>query len=127
MNLRQNYGFTLVELMVAAYILLIGICGILALITNSMVATEAAWDTTVATTHAQYILEEMQNKNTLGDVQRVDWNAWAQNQSLITLPQETLNVSFVDPTADPLEIKVTDQWQRKGRLNTITLRTKLTK
>ena len=127
MNLRQNQGFTLVELLVAAYILLIGICGILSLLSNSMLATESAWDTTVATTHAQYILEEMQNKNTLGDIQVVDWNAWAQNQNLSTLPQETFKVTFADPAADPLEIKVTDQWERKGRLNTITLRTKLTK
>ncbi len=127
MYLKQNKSFTLVELLVAAYILLIGICGILALFVNTMTSTELAWDTTVATSHAQYILEEMQNKKTLADIQTVDWYQWAQEQKLNTLPQETFTVTYTDPTSDPLDIQVVDQWQRKSRTNNVTLRTKLTK
>ena len=127
MNLRNNLGFTLIELLVAAYILLVGICGILSLFTNSMMSTQSAWDITVATTHAQYILEEMQNKNTLQDILDVDWNAWAQEQKLNTLPDETFEITYNDLTADPLEIQVIDKWKRSSGITHITLRTKLTK
>lgn len=127
MKIDQNYSFTLLELLVAAYILLIGICGILSLFTNSMLSTEEAWDITLATTHAQNILEEMQNKNTLSDIEGEDWSLWAQKQNLNTLPQEIFLITYGAPSADPLEITVVDQWQRKNRLNHVTLRTKLTK
>lgn len=127
MILKQNKGFTLVELLVTVYVLVIGICGILALLVNSMLSTQIAWDTTTATSHAQYILEEMESINTLSGIESTDWVLWAQKQNLNTLPQETFQVTYPNPLIDPLEIQVLDQWQREGRTNSITLRTKLTK
>jgi len=127
MTLKQNKGFTLVELLVAVYVLLIGICGILSLFINSMSSIQSSWDLTTATTHAQYILEEMQSINNLGEIELTDWSQWAQKQNLNTLPEETFNVTYSDPPNDPLDIQVVDQWQRKGRVNSVTLRTKLTK
>ena len=127
MTFGQKNGFTLVELLVSAYILLIGICGILSLFGNLMISTESAWETTVATSHAQYILEEMQNKKTLADIELIDWKKWVQDQNLTTLPQEELNVIFPAPASDPLEIQVIDQWQKNSRVSTINLRTQLTK
>ncbi len=127
MKLRPNEGFTLLELLIAAYILLIGICGILSLVTNTMLSSESAWDMTVATTHAQHILEEMQSKNNLLDITSTDWNVWAQKEKLNTLPKEHFRITFGDLSQDPLEIHVITQWERKGRINQITLNTKLTK
>ena len=127
MNLNQKKGFTLVELLVTVYVLLIGICGILSLFVNSMISTQSAWDITAATTHAQNILEEMQSINNFNDIEITDWNQWAKKQNLNTLPQETFKVTYPVPLVDPLEIQVIDQWQREGRINSIILRTKLTK
>ena len=127
MPLRKNKGFTLVELLVAAYILLVGICGILSLFVNTLTSSESSWDTTTATSHAQYVLEEMQTKLNLSEIRLTNWKKWVGDTGLLTLPDENITITFGDPTSDPLDIQVVDQWQRKKRLNTVTLRTKLTK
>ena len=125
--MKNTKGLTLVELLISAYILLIGICGILLLYVNIMSLTESSWDRTVATSHIESILEEMQNKKTLNNIILTDWNEWAQNQNLKTLPQESFKVIYTDTSSDPLEIQVINQWQRKSGYNSINIRTKLTK
>jgi len=127
MRLKHDKAFTLVELLVAVYVLLIGICGILSLFVSSMTSTQSAWDITTAVTHAQNILEEMQSTNTLQAIETTDWNQWAKDQGLNTLSQEAFIVTFPDPPDDPLDIKVVDQWSRAGRTYSITLYTRLTK
>lgn len=126
-NFKSNKGFTLAELMVAAYILLIGICGTLLLFISCMNSTQFAWDSTVATTHAQYILEEMQNETDLSAIISTDWDQWAKKQNLNTLPQETFQVLYANPLANPLDIQVHVQWQRKNATNKIALTTMLTR
>ncbi len=120
-------GFTLLELLIAAYILIIGISSTLLLNVNAMTSSQFAWDLTVATTHAENILEEMQLKETLADIMATDWAAWSQQQKLNTLPGETITVQVTDPDADPLDIEVAVEWQRKLRKSNIVLKTKLTK
>lgn len=127
MNLNKSIGFTLVELLVVAYILLVGICGILSLFVNTMTYTQSAWDLTTATSHAEHLLEEMQTRPTLGEIEAVDWNTWAQSQNLNTLPQETFTVTFKNLDNNPLDIQVVDQWQRNLRTSTVTLSTKMAK
>ncbi len=120
-------GFTLLELLVAAYILVIGISSTLLLNINAMTSSQFAWDLTVATSHAQHILEEMQVKEDLSAILSTDWNAWAGQQKLNILPGEKIVVLFGDPEADPLEIEVNVEWQRKVRKNLVSLKTRLTK
>ena len=115
------------ELLIAAYILIIGISSTLLLNVNAMTSSQFAWDLTVATTHAENILEEMQLKETLADIMATDWAAWSQQQKLNTLPGETITVQVTDPDADPLDIEVAVEWQRKLRKSNIVLKTKLTK
>jgi prepilin-type N-terminal cleavage/methylation domain-containing protein len=127
MHVHNNKGFTLVEVMIAAYILLIGICGTLLFYVNSLNSSQFAWDSTVATTHAQYILEEMQNETDLSSIISTDWDAWAKTQNLNTLPGESFQVLYADPSANPLAIQIIDQWQRKNSPNKISLATILTR
>ena len=124
---KSNKGMTLAELMVAAYILLIGICGILLLYINCMSSSQWSWDSTVAVSHAQYVLEEMQDKTDLSQITSTDWNAWAKKNNLDTLPQENIEVFYTDPTANPLNIHVNVGWQRKNNQNNISLATILTR
>jgi prepilin-type N-terminal cleavage/methylation domain-containing protein len=126
MNLHAK-GFTLIEVLVAAYVLLIGICAMLSLFTFSLASAEAAWDRTLATSHGEQVLEAMQRTSTLADIVSMDWNQWAKEQHVFALPQERLEVSFSDPHRDPLAIKVLIQWQRKLRVNTSFIETQLTK
>src|SRR6185295_14532760 len=99
---HQN-GFTLLELLIAAYILIIGISSTLLLNVNAMTSSQYAWDLTMATTHAEHILEEMQLKDNLQDIIGTDWNAWAVQQQLNTLPGENIKVQFGKPDSDPLD------------------------
>ena len=125
--LRTNKGFTLIEVLISAYILLIGIGGTLLFYINSMNYAQFAWDSTVATTHAQYILEEMQNQTDLSTIISTDWDDWAKKQHLSTLPGETFQVLYADPSANPLAIQVIDQWQRKNSPGKISLATIMTR
>jgi len=126
-NLKSSKGFTLVEVMIAAYILLIGIGGTLLLYVDCMNSSQFAWDSTVATTHAQYILEEMQNQMDLSVITGTDWDNWAKKQNLNILPGESFQVLYADPSADPLAIQVNVQWQRKNTPSRISLATILTR
>ena len=124
---KTRKGFTLVELLLAVFILSVSIVGILLLFSQSIISTEYAWDKTLAVSQAEGILEEMQLKNTLSEVTNTDWVSWARNQGLSTLPGESFNIVFTDPAADPLDIQVTVHWVRKQRNSQVTLKTKMTK
>ena len=125
--LKQNKGFTLVELLLAVFILSVGIVGILLLFSQSILSTEYAWDKTVAVSHAEGVLEAMQLKDSLSEITLTDWKNWAENQGFNTLPGESLTVNFINPSVDPLEIQVTVNWIRKQRKGQVTLKTQMTK
>ncbi len=123
----MNKGATLVELLVCAYILLIGICGSFLLTINLMKSARSSWDTTVAVTHAESLLEEMQNKPGLYDIVNTNWEEWTRSKKLITLPQEKISVKYADPLNDPLDITIAVQWQKDKEAGAIALQTMLTK
>ncbi len=120
-------GFTFIEVLMAVFILSVGISAVLMLYTSSMLSAATAWDMTVATSNAEHILEEMQVRDSLADIVNTDWPQWAQDHGLNTLPKETFSVTFADPAGDPLNIQITVGWEKKLRTNQITLKTRLTK
>lgn len=125
--MKENKGFTLVELLLAVFILSTSIVGILLLFSQSILSTEYAWDKTIAISHVEATLEEMQLKDTLTEITTTNWADWAIHQGFDTLPEESLDVSFFDTAADPLDIKVTVSWVRKQRKGEVTFRTQMTK
>lgn len=124
---KGNKGFSLVELLLAVFILSVSIAGVLLLFSQSILSTEYAWDKTMATSHAEGILEEMQLRDTLTEVATADWAGWAVKQGFNTLPDEVITIFFADAVADPLDIQVTVNWIRKQRDSQVTLRTRMTK
>lgn len=127
MRFKQKKGFTLVELLIAVLILAGAIGGVLMLYTTSMLSSQQAWDTTVATTHGEHVLEEMQARDSLVSILAVNWRDWVREQRLSTLPDEVIKVTFADPGSDPLDVLVQVNWIRKSRVRNITLKTKITK
>lgn len=123
----RNKGFTFIELLLAVFILSVGISAVLMLYTSSMLSAAAAWDMTVATSNVEHMLEEMQVRDSLADIVNTDWPQWAQDHGLNVLPKETFSVAFADPANDPLNIQITVRWQRQLRTNQIILKTRLTK
>ena len=126
-RIKISNGFTLVELLLAVFILSVGIGAILLLFSHSLNMSEIAWDRTQATTHSEYLLEEMQSRGSLQDITATDWQKWAQEENILTLPNDTIAVEFTDSKADPLDVQVKINWERNNRSNSLSLATKLTK
>ena len=122
---KKNRGLTLPELLLAVFILSVGIVSTLLFFSNAMISTEYARDITVATSHAEYILEEMQTRDSLINITLTDWASWAQNEGLNSLPHETFNVSFTNMLISPIDIETTVSWIRRARTYNVTLTTKL--
>ncbi len=127
MNIHKKTGFTLVELLVAVLILAGTIGGVLLLYVASMSSSELAWDTTVATFHAEHVLEEAQELNSIDRILSLDWKSWTNSQGLNTLPNEVIDVTFTDPVANPLNIHVTVNWIRKLKKRRVDLETRIAK
>lgn len=127
MILKTNKGFTLVEVLVAAFILVVGILGALLFFASAMTSTESAGDITAATSHGEYVLEEMKTRTSLANIVNTSWSAWATGENLCTLPAESVTVAITNSQANPLDIRLDVNWTRKARANTVTLRTQITK
>ncbi len=127
MFFKQNKGFTFVELLIAVMILSIAIAGALLLCTTSMMSSQLAWDTTTATSHAEYVLEEMQTQDSTDQIRNFNWVGWSEVQGLNTLPGENIEIAFLNLRPNLLDIKVTVHWMRKSRKHDIVLRTKMAK
>jgi prepilin-type N-terminal cleavage/methylation domain-containing protein len=124
---RRKKGFTLVELLIAVFILSVTISGVLLLYVTSMMSSQLAWDTTVATSHAEYILEEAQTLDSIDKIKNFNWQGWAEVQGLNTLTSEKIDVAFSDIGTNLLGIQVTVRWMSKSRQRDVVLKTKLAK
>ena len=127
MPYKHLRGFTLVELLLAVMILAGAIAGALLLFTSSMISSDQAWDTTIATSHGEHILEAMQALDSLEAIVAMNWQDWIARQKLNTLPEEAIDIIFSDPDSNLLGIRINVHWTRKSRANQIVLQTKLTK
>ena len=126
-RLRSRNGFSLAELLVAVFVLTVGISSALLFFTNTIAALQYARDSTIATSHAEYIFEEMQTRSSLSNITTTNWGTWFGNQSLGTLPSESVSVTFVNAAAKPLDTTATVSWTRNTRNNNVALTTRITK
>ena len=118
---------TLAEVLLAAFFLTTAISGMLLFFSQAMISAEMSRDITVATSHAEYILEDMQSRDFLGEIITTDWNQFAVDQGLKTLPRETIDVQFANEFSNPVDVKVTVGWTKRLRANKVSLDTKITK
>ncbi|MDP8211845.1 MAG: prepilin-type N-terminal cleavage/methylation domain-containing protein [Candidatus Zapsychrus exili] len=112
-------GFTLVEVMVSLFIVVVGIIGSMAFFVSAIAATKTARDTTLATTHAEYILEDMQTKEGLQEIVDTDWvvfwDSLVEGNIVESLDSETVSVIYKDIDADPLNVIVLVNWETSLR------------
>lgn len=133
----RNKGFTLAELLLAAVILSFVLSGLLLLFTNCFLLNESSRNLSVATSHAEYIMEEIRSASFTGLEARINAagaNGWdldtAQLQgvpySFSTLSNESVSTA-VFQSGNPLGVSVTLNWQDRGAKDRSTeLRTYLT-
>ena len=124
---EQNKGLSLIEVLISIFILTIGILSTLLFFSHAMIMAEFAGDLTVASSHADYILEEMVGRKSLANVTGTDWESWAQEQGLNSLPQEKFQVSFNNVLTNPLDVETTVNWVRRARVNNVTFITRIAK
>jgi len=117
-------GFTLSELLLAAAILVFVLAGLLALFANCLILNEANRNLTVATSHAQYIMEEIKDAAELDFTQlelRINNGDWDLNASQIQAAPYNLTAlgnESIDTNAqsgNPLGISVIVQWNDRGQ------------
>ena len=124
---RSSKGMTLAEVLMATFILTAAIGGTLLFFSQAMISAELSRDVTLATSHAEYILEEMQQSNTLEEIVTKDWNQFAVEKGLNTLSGETVAVRFMNEFSNPVDVQVTVGWMKGERASKVALDTKITK
>lgn len=124
---KEKKGFTFIELLVAVFILALGIISTINFFITAQASTKYAQDLTVAATHAESVLESMRTKTALAQITATDWAAWAQGSGLNTLPSESYSVTYPSGTdANPLDAQVIVSWVRNSRTNSVSFATKMT-
>lgn len=113
----NSAAFTLVEVLISVFLLAVGAMASLLFISKAISATVLSSDLTIATTHAEYVLEEMNQKTTLAAIQAVNWTSWAQTQGLMNIPSEVVTVSYNNVGGAVLWVTVDVAWNRDGRTN----------
>lgn len=121
----QVKAFTLIEALFAMTILALGVIALLALFGNVIFLNTANRNLTVATTHAEYILEATRNKN-FSTIQNQAWDS-AAIAALGLTPLDTESISLTKTGTDPLDVIATVSWQDRGLINrSISMETLIT-
>lgn len=118
-------GFTLSELLLSAAILVFVLAGLLALFINCMILNEANRNLSIATTHAQYIMENIKDAADTDFSQlesAINNGAWDLDASeiqsdpynLTALSNESIDTN-VTGSGNPLGIAVIVQWNDRGQ------------
>ena len=120
---RKLSGISLIELLVTVFILSVGIVSTMLFFSNAMISADFARVITTATSHAEYLMEEMQSRSSLFDIINTDWQQWAQTEKLLTLPDEVITVNFPASNTKPLEIEVIVAWNKRAKTKTVSFKT----
>ena len=129
--MRSKSGFTLVELLLAAAILAYALSAILASFINTVALNETSRNLSTATTHAEYVLEEIRNTTFASIATNINAGNWNWNTATISgngltaLNNESIAVTVSGTTL--LDVIVTVTWRDlKSRVRTQNLRTLIT-
>lgn len=115
-------GFTLMELMIGAGVLIIALVGLVAAFTGCFALGESATNLTTAINDAQCVMEEIRAHNIPSLITNEDWANWAATDLVdggggcTSLSDESIEVTYpAGIGADPLEVMVTVHWTERGR------------
>jgi len=86
MKKRDEAGVTFVELLITVFVFTGAILGSLMFFVNAMIASQYAKDMTVATSHAEYVMEEMESRATLANITGTNWVNWYISEGIASFP-----------------------------------------
>ena len=125
---KLNKGFTLPELLLAFSVMALVLAGALSLFISCIFLNETNRNLSVATGHAQLVLEEIKNTNfvsmqsgAINPETNWDWdNAAISAKGLIVLNTESISTQAVWTGTDRLNVNVTVSWKDRGLRDRLT-------
>jgi len=121
---RRQSGFTLIEILIALFILVVGLLGVISVATTVINGNAFGKKITTATTLAQDKMEEIKNLGYSGTPSS-DTTTTEDYNSITDYPtyKRVTGVDVDSPAADikTIEVKVEFQW--KGATHDVTLKT----
>lgn len=128
--LRNEKGFTLVELMITAFVVVTIIVGFLGSATALQAANQAAFERSIALQDANQVIELLRNTAATGTFPGNVTAAYPNNSTVsgfTSLTNESVRVTYTSATANPLDVTVTVSYSENGTRNMSTsLRTYIT-
>lgn len=126
---KKDAGFTLLELMIGAAILITAITVLLATYVATSSLIETSRNTTTALNDISRVIEQLRNNasTSFSSVTSTDWTTWASQNGSNTLTSEQVSVCFYNSggvllfcgvgatSANPLEVRVTVNWTERNR------------
>lgn len=113
-KLHGQAGFTLIELMIALVVLTVVIVGYIGTNILAQRNTEEMHERTLAIQDANRVIEQMRNISRTGTFPGNVVTAYPNNGTpagFQNLDQEAITVSYVSPTANPLDVTITVAWR----------------
>ncbi len=122
MDLKKDSAFTLSELLIAAFILVVALMGIIAVITNTLRLNQINRNMVAAAFHAQQVLDEMKTSSFSSLESNINGGNWNLTTSdltqapynFTTLSSESVTCSVIQ-SGDPLGVSVQVNWQEPGQ------------
>lgn len=136
---NKKRGFTLMELMIAATIVVVALSGLLATYFVCYNANESAKNRTRAISDTSAVLEEIRRRisgsgeaSSYVSAINENWTQWAKNAGLTTVGDpnsETITVRFIKWFShdEPKQIRVTNNWTERSRRQSLYFETVMTK
>ncbi len=125
--MKTAKGLTLVELLIAVFLLSVGIASTLMFFSNAMLSADFAGDISVASTHAEHVLEEMKSRRSLEEIQGTNWQEWALQQDFNMLPNERVEVNFGNIEGALMDVTAQIHWIKRARDNQVSFMTTLSR
>ena len=129
-SIGNQSGFTLIEVAITMAVVLLALIGAIAANTRLHQTGSAAYERSVAIQDANQIIERIRNTASSGQFPGNVTTAFPNNGQVAGfsgLTNEQIIVSYVNTSADPLDVSVTVNWHENGVRNVSqTLRTLVT-
>ncbi len=114
-------GFTLMEVVVTSLIVAVAMVALLSVFLSGLMMVETGRSTVMASADARVVFEEVRRLSGTGGLAAVTqgpaggWTAWARQEGLISLTNETVTVTSRVQEPNVLEATVTIAWVERGR------------
>lgn len=136
MRIKSNKGMTLMEIMVAAAVFVIGLAALLSGLLSAVYFMENSRETTIAASDLRTMMEDIRS-SPFSDL-TTDFPNGVQDGPVgnpyptivggYALRNEHISVTYTDPDTDPLEINVLLSWQdKRGRSYSSSMSTYMTR